>query len=167
MKISVKLAPLALSAVLLAGCSGMSNRKDGPAPVAGGADTSGAAGESRYGANRLGTPGDPLSQKVVFFEYDSNEVTPEGRTILLAHARKLASSRGSVTLEGHTDERGAREYNIALGERRATAARDILTGAGVSAGQILTISYGEERPAEAGGSDDVLAKNRRVEIVYR
>ncbi|MBU0498865.1 MAG: OmpA family protein [Gammaproteobacteria bacterium] len=169
MKIIVRLAPIALSALLMAGCSGMSNRKggEGPAPVAGSADTSGVAGESRYGASRLGTPGDPLSQRVVFFEYDSNEVTHEGREILLAHARKLSSTRGSVTLEGHCDERGSREYNIALGERRASAARSILTSAGVSPSQILTISYGEERPAEMGVSDDVLAKNRRVEIVYR
>lgn len=167
MKITIKLLPVALSLLLAAGCSGMGNRKgQGPAPVAG-ADTSGASGDSRYGANRLGTPGDPLSQRVIFFEYDSNEVTQQGREILMAHARKLASSRGSVTLEGHCDESGSREYNIALGERRAAAAKAILTSGGVNPGQILTISYGEERPAESGAGEDVMSKNRRVEIVYK
>lgn len=166
MKMFVKLVPLAISAVLIAGC-GNSNTRNGPAPVAGGADTSGAAGESRYGADRLGKPGDPLSQKVIFFEYDSSEVTPESRTVLMAHAQKLSSSRGSITLEGHGDERGSREYNISLGERRAKAVQSVLTSAGVSPSQIMTISYGEERPAVAGSGDDVWAKNRRVELVYR
>lgn len=152
------------------GCSSTGKRED-PAPVAGsGGDvaTSGVGGgETGYDPARLGNPGDPLSQRVIFFEYDSSDVLPEYRAVIAAHAQKMvANSSRNVTLEGHADERGSREYNIALGERRAQTIKRMFAASGVAAHRILTISYGEERPAVLGGDDSSMAKNRRVEIVY-
>jgi len=109
-----------------------------------------------------------LDDLVVYFEFDRSEVQPQFTDLLAAHARNLAANpRIEVRLEGHADERGSREYNIGLGERRAQAVRRILLIQGASAGQITTVSYGEERPAEPGSTESAYAKNRRVEIVYQ
>ena len=103
----------------------------------------------------------------MYFDFDSASIRPESRTIVKSNARALAGNRRIITqLEGHTDELGSREYNIALGERRASAVRQIMIAMGVSPQQVRVVSYGEERPAAGGQSEQSYALNRRVEIVY-
>ncbi len=108
-----------------------------------------------------------LAQRVIYFDFDSYEISSQYSNMITAHARNLAGSNPmKLRLEGHTDERGSREYNIGLGERRAQAVRRALMLQGAGDGQIVTVSYGEERPAQAGSEEAAWAKNRRVEIVY-
>ena len=108
-----------------------------------------------------------MSTRVIYFEFDSSEIRSEFRPVLRAHAEYLAANPTlSLTLEGHADERGSREYNIGLGERRAQAVRQALMLQGVNSVQITTVSYGEERPADSRSFEDAWAKNRRVEIAY-
>jgi peptidoglycan-associated lipoprotein len=109
-----------------------------------------------------------LRQLVVYFDYDQADIKPEFNALLEAHGRNLAANPNmQVRLEGHTDERGSREYNIGLGERRAQAVRRVLTLQGASATQLTTVSYGEERPAQTGSDEESWRLNRRVELVYR
>ena len=104
---------------------------------------------------------------VVYFDYDRAEIKPEFVPIVTAHAKFLnGADTRRVRLEGHSDERGSREYNIGLGERRAQAVRRALMLQGVTEDQIMTVSYGEERPAVQGGDESAYGKNRRVELVY-
>jgi peptidoglycan-associated lipoprotein len=104
---------------------------------------------------------------VVYFDYDRAEIKPEFVPIVTAHAKYLnTNSNNKVRLEGHSDERGSREYNIGLGERRSQAVRRALMLQGVTEAQITTVSYGEERPAVQGSDESAYAKNRRVELVY-
>jgi peptidoglycan-associated lipoprotein len=106
------------------------------------------------------------SQNVVYFEYDSSEIKPEYDAVVTAHAAYLTRYKAArVRLEGHTDERGSREYNIGLGERRAQTVRRALLLQGVPEGQVTTVSYGEERPATEGSEESAYARNRRVELV--
>jgi len=108
-----------------------------------------------------------LAKRVVYFDFDSSEIKGEGTEVVAAHAKYLAGNASTrVRLEGHTDERGSREYNIGLGERRAQAVRRALLLQGAADAQISTVSYGEERPAVPGHDEAAWAKNRRVEIVY-
>ncbi len=108
-----------------------------------------------------------LAQRVIYFDFDSYEISSQYSNLITAHARNMAASNAvKLRLEGHTDERGSREYNIGLGERRAQAVRRALMLQGAGDGQIVTVSYGEERPAQAGSEEAAWAKNRRVEIVY-
>lgn len=109
-----------------------------------------------------------LSLTVFYFDFDQANVMSNSYDALQAHAAFLNSNpAAAIRLEGHADERGTREYNIALGERRAKAVEKFLLVNGVSASQIETISYGEENPAEGGHGEGSWAKNRRVEIVYK
>ncbi len=103
---------------------------------------------------------------VFYFEFDSAVLVPEARAALMAHAEYARNASKSVRLEGHADERGSREYNMALGERRANAVRDFLVLQGVSSSRIETVSYGEERPAVLGSGESTWSKNRRVELSY-
>jgi peptidoglycan-associated lipoprotein len=104
---------------------------------------------------------------VIYFDFDSTDIKLEYEDLLAAHARHLVENPGArVRLEGHTDERGSREYNIGLAERRAQAVRRVLMLQGAQDSQIVTVSFGEERPAEFGSSEEAWAKNRRVEIHY-
>ncbi len=113
-------------------------------------------------------PANPLSRRVIYFDFDQSTIRTEFVDVVNAHGRYLARNKGSsVRLEGHADERGSREYNIGLGERRAQAVRRMLKLQGVSDAQITTISYGEERPADEGHNEAAWAANRRVVIVYR
>ena len=114
----------------------------------------------------LGT-GAPIPElPAVYFEYDSFALTGSSKSALSAHADWLKANSGRlVQIEGHTDERGTTEYNLALGERRAGAVRDFLVSKGVSAGQLTTISYGEERPAQQGENEGAWSRNRRAEFV--
>ena len=105
---------------------------------------------------------------MIYFEYDSAEIAYGDQDLLVAHAGYLVANPGQqITLEGHTDERGSREYNIALGDRRALSVQRILELNGVSSGQVSTVSYGEEKPAAEGHSEAAWRLNRRVEIVYQ
>jgi peptidoglycan-associated lipoprotein len=135
-----------------------------------GANGSGANSDNSRGLNEdeaAGPQGGLLATRVVYFDFDSSEVRGTGVEVVAAHARYLAANPATrVRLEGHTDERGSREYNIGLGERRAQAVRRALMLQGALDGQLATVSYGEERPAAAGHDEEAWAKNRRVEIVY-
>jgi len=99
-----------------------------------------------------------------YFEYDSSELRPDAMRSLDVHARDLKANGAKVALEGHTDERGTREYNMALGERRAKAVQRYLMMQGVSASQLEAVSWGEERPAVLGGDEYAWSQNRRVEL---
>ena len=104
---------------------------------------------------------------IIFFDFDSSEVRAEDTDTVAGHAVVMSGNmRVKVRLEGHADERGSREYNIGLGERRAQAVRRLLLLQGVSAGQISTVSFGEERPRATGSTESAWAQNRRVEITY-
>lgn len=104
---------------------------------------------------------------IVYFDYDRAEIRSEFVPIIAAHAKFLnGNNNRTVRLEGHSDERGSREYNIGLGERRAQTVRRALMLQGVAEAQITTVSYGEERPAVLGSDESAYAKNRRVELVY-
>jgi peptidoglycan-associated lipoprotein len=106
--------------------------------------------------------------RLIYFDYDSYVIKPEFQSTLQAHAQFLkANGARHVALEGHTDERGGREYNLALGQRRAEAVRRALGLLGVSDTQMEAVSFGKEKPAVPGSDEAAWAKNRRVEIVYR
>jgi len=104
---------------------------------------------------------------IIYFDFDQSDVLPGDQATLERHATRLANDSGAnIRLEGHADERGSREYNIGLGERRSQAVRKILLIQGAAAGQISTVSYGEERPAAFGSDEESYALNRRVEIKF-
>ena len=166
---------VALITLGLAGCA--SDKKQTKAEIedasvgAGGVSASGlGSGSDASGqviGSQAGTVDDPLSRRVIYFEYDSSVLTDEGRFIVEAHAAYLANNPGmAVVLEGHADERGTREYNLALGESRAKAVAEVFLGLGVSVDAIRIISYGEERPVDLEQSEDAWSLNRRVEILY-
>ena len=116
----------------------------------------------------LDDPASVLGTRTIYFEFDSSEVPESERAAIEAHARYLSEHSGAlITLEGHADERGSREYNIALGEQRANAVDRLMTLLGAASPQIRTISYGEERPAADGHDETAWQLNRRVEIIYR
>lgn len=167
--------------VLLAGCGGSAKKPDEPAPepveiedrsqvpppTTGTDETYGVDSGSGFQGNPLDDPSSPLSTRVIYFDYDSSVIRSEYRPVVEAHARYLASFPDTlVTLEGHADERGSREYNLALGERRANAVRRQLVLLGASAGQIRVTSYGEERPVAEGHDESAYSLNRRVEVLY-
>lgn len=162
-------AALALSALLVGGCSSMQSSEEAPVGDATGGAGGGAAGArgSKWTGGALDDPSSPLSKRVVYFEYDSAEMLPDSREILRAHGSYLSSNRSThITIEGHCDERGSREYNLALGERRAQTVKRYLEAEGVSGGQMGIISYGEERPANPGHTEAAWAENRRGVLVY-
>ncbi len=109
----------------------------------------------------------PLSRTTIYFELDSSEITPDFREVLRAHGNHLvAHPEIRITIEGHTDERGSREYNLVLGERRAYAVQQLLMLQGVGADQLEVISFGEERPVSQGHDEEAWRLNRRVELRY-
>ena len=108
-----------------------------------------------------------LRQRVVYFDFDKSEIRPEFQQIVACHAKYLRDRpMARMTLEGNTDERGTREYNLGLGERRGNAVASALEADGAQASQINVVSYGEERPTCREHNEDCWSKNRRVEIVY-
>ena len=127
----------------------------------------GLGAEGGAGAAELNDPNSPLATRVIYFDYDSANIRADFQNVVQAHAQYLSKNAStSITLEGHTDERGSREYNLALGERRAQAVRKQLVLLGASAQQIQTVSYGEERPVSDGHDEQAYGLNRRVEIKY-
>ena len=112
-------------------------------------------------------PGNPLYQRTIYFDYDTAEIKPEYLPVLKTHARYLGTNAEvKATLEGHTDERGTREYNLALGDQRAESVRRLMIADGVPPNRLSTLSYGEERPANPGHSEQAWRLNRRVVIQY-
>jgi peptidoglycan-associated lipoprotein len=163
-----------IAAAVLAGCSS-TVKLDEPAPV-----------ETRQPTPAAVTPQKPAEpaqtavptvdlfsqytqqvqdKRVIYFDFDSDVVKEEYRGLVDLHAKRLnANKRAALMLEGHTDERGGREYNLALGQRRAEAVAKSLTLLGVGAGQVEAVSFGKERPAATGSGEEAWAKNRRVEL---
>ena len=106
--------------------------------------------------------------RIVYFDYDSFVIRSEFQSVIEAHARYLGSDKSrKVVIEGHTDERGGREYNLALGQKRAEAVRKALSLLGVSEAQLEAVSFGKEKPAVQGATEAAMEKNRRAEISYR
>jgi len=133
----------------------------------GGAEAQVVVGEDNFVGNELDDPQSPLSNRTVYFEYDSSSVRQEDQETLAAHAEYLGKNpNATIRLEGHTDNRGSREYNLALGERRALSIRQLLMLQGASINQFQVTSFGEERPAAEGDDDSVWQLNRRVELKY-
>ncbi len=163
MKMGLKFG-VALSALaLLAAC------ETAPGEGAGGEGTGGTVADSPYpGSTSEFAPNTGIADRV-FFAFDSSALSSEAQATLQRQAEWLKSnSSAKVTVEGHCDERGTREYNLALGERRASAARDYLVSLGVSSASISTVSYGKERPAVVGSNEEAWAQNRRaVSIVAK
>ena len=132
-----------------------------------GASTDGTGGDPYGGGEYLDDPSAGELGMVIYFDFDSSEVRPQDQDLVARHAMQLGNNPGArVRLEGHADERGSREYNIGLGERRSQAVRQMLMIQGVSASQIATVSFGEERPVAFGSSESDYSQNRRVEFVY-
>ena len=163
----------ALAAAFLAGCS--STPKTDPAIAGDGAAGAGGAASdvaqvrTDDGSAGLDAKGGPAGVgRVSYFDFDSYVVRSDEQPTVEAHARHLQTNTGrSVVLEGHTDVRGSREYNLALGQKRAEAVRRAMTMMGASDAQLEAVSMGEESPAAFGNSEDDHAQNRRVEIRYR
>ena len=138
---------------LIAGCSSGTKLNEAPVVDRGAAGQGGAAS----GVARI-----------IYFDFDSYTVKPEFQQLIDGHARFLkANPNRHVSIEGHTDERGGREYNLALGQKRSEAVRRALVLVGVSDAQIEAVSFGKEKPAAQGSGEDVWAQNRRAEITYR
>ena len=163
-----KIFAIALLGASLAGCP--ANTLPDPDPTDttyggnSGTDTSGT-GSDGYDSGEVFDDTTEALGTVIYFEFDSSDVRAQDQDLVAAHAISLnESAYVSVRLEGHADERGSREYNIGLGERRAQAVRQMLMIQGVGASQIQTVSFGEERPDSMGSSESDYALNRRVEI---
>ena len=137
----------------------------------GGAVTSGVGSQSTSGMDPLTDPNNPrynqLQERVIYFEYDKSEIQEQYRAVIEAHAAFLMEHRErTVTLEGHADERGSSEYNIALGEQRAKSVAKMLKLQGVTDTQLQVVSFGEEKPAVSGHDESAYQQNRRVELAY-
>ena len=164
-------------AAIAAGCASKETKTDAPVTdrSAGVSQPSGTApGSSATPArqptvsgNELRDPNNILSKRSVFFEYDSNAVKDEYRGLVQAHSRYMGDKRESkVRIEGNCDERGSREYNLALGQRRAESVKKMMTVLGVTDARIETISYGEEKPMSPGHDEQAWSQNRRADIKY-
>jgi peptidoglycan-associated lipoprotein len=121
-----------------------------------------------FAGSPLRDPGNILSKRNVYFDFDSNLVKEEYKPVVAAHARYLQQNRSAkMRIEGNADERGSREYNIALGQRRADSVRQMMQLLGAQAGQIETVSFGEEKPRCTGQDESCWWQNRRGDIVYQ
>jgi len=183
-------AAIAAAFVFLAGCASQETQPEAPiddkgtatAPAGsgtttsgvGGAGVGGAAGTGGVAGAGAGAAGDPrrdpnniLSKRSVYFDYDSFVVKDEFRPLVEAHARYLVANRNArMTIQGNTDERGSREYNIALGQKRADAIKRTMTLLGAQEAQIETVSFGKEKPKNPGHDEAAWAENRRGDILY-
>ncbi len=172
-----------LAALLVAACS-TTPKQEGGAPVdernpgatapgaatsgAGAGSVSGTANQGAQAGNPLRDPGSILSKRSVYFDFDAYAIKDDYKSLLEAHARYLQANRGAhMTVEGNTDERGSREYNIALGQRRADAAKRMMMLFGATDAQIDTVSFGKEKPKNPGHDESAWAENRRDDLAYR
>jgi peptidoglycan-associated lipoprotein len=184
-KLNRQILVLLVSALVIAGCKSKPPKVDAPVatntpttstqgptttgiPPSTGSQNSGSVATVNIAPQTTGGALGPAGAlRIIYFDYDSSDVRNEFIDVIATHGRFLAGNATvRVRLEGHSDERGSREYNIALGERRAQTVKKALALQGVQESQIATVSYGEERPAAAGSDDNAWSKNRRVEIVY-
>ena len=194
MKLNKTYLALAMSAVLITGCSsteeegGLSDTTQGTdASTSGYSD--GSMSGSQYGSGdgynmgsgygsdsgsgpnlgpEFSDPNNPLSKQVIYFELDSSQIKQEFVPVVAAHAQYLASHPNQhVILAGHADERGSSEYNIALGEQRAKSVERMMRAQGVASSQLEVVSYGEEKPAVSGHDESAWGMNRRVEVGYQ
>jgi peptidoglycan-associated lipoprotein len=191
MKFNKTIVALAISAIILTACSsddekdlGLTDGSQGAAAGINDASTSGlnnssglsgsaiGGGAGGMGGNGLGPefsdPNNPLSKQTVYFMLDSSQVQQDFVPVIAAHSQYLQAHSGQrMVLEGHGDERGSREYNIALGEQRAKSVASMMKAQGVSDSQLEIVSYGEEKPASFGHDESSWELNRRVELVYQ
>ncbi|REC96240.1 peptidoglycan-associated lipoprotein Pal [Kushneria indalinina] len=160
----------ALSLAVVAGCSSGGGTQDGDQQNAGmnsGSSTQGMSSSSGATGQNAGQQAQMPSENRVYFDFDSDSIRPQYESMLNQHAQYLQrNSSTNIVLEGHTDPRGTREYNLGLGERRANAVRQYLTIQGVPASQIEVVSYGEERRAASGNGEQAYSQDRRVVIDY-
>lgn len=155
------LVAAAAAAAVLSGCSSVSLDE---------ADKNGTlAGEqtTQTSANPFNDPASPLSHRSVYFAFDSYDVSPEYAAIVEAHAKWLADHPDvKIVVQGNTDERGGREYNLALGQKRSEAVRQRMQLLGIPGDRVEAVSYGKEKPVAFGHSEEAWAQNRRADIVY-
>ncbi len=166
-KLSILFA--ASTMLIMVGCSSATKSTDEDGAAGAGSDTrSGADLGSGANAQATGSGAQDLASKnVIYFAFDSSDISAEDREVIAAHAKKINGNPGlKVVLEGHADERGTREYNIALGERRAKSVQQLLQVQGVDLSRVQVISFGEERPAAMGHDEQAWSLNRRVEFLY-
>ncbi|UCG18609.1 MAG: peptidoglycan-associated lipoprotein Pal [Thiotrichales bacterium] len=147
---------MAAAGLVLAGCSST--------PTEEGTKTTAAPATPVVGAAAAAAPAATVGS-VVYFDFDRDEVKPEFMAVIKAQAASLAGNAKKVTLEGHADERGTREYNLSLGERRSKSVAEVLKANGITADRIKLVSFGEDRPAVEGHDESAWSKNRRVEFV--
>ncbi len=160
--------------VLLSACASQTTQPEiddltaGSDAGSGGGDLTGS-GSGRPGYfSQLNDPNSILSQRSVYYDYDSYTVKSEYRELVLSHARFLRdNASASVILQGNTDDRGSREYNLALGQRRADSVRNMMTLSGARDEQIESVSLGEEKPRALGHNESAWSQNRRTDILYR
>lgn len=151
-----------IAAVAIAGCSSTEE-----ATQDAGAGTTTTGGDTVQVDNGSGSAATLLGQRVVYFDFDKSAIRADAYEALQAHAQYLSSHQGSkIRLEGHADERGTREYNMALGERRAKAVVSFLTANGAAGAQFEVVSFGEEKPVADSHEESSWAQNRRAELVY-
>ncbi len=174
-----KLASYLAIALLAAACASKETKTETPVtdrstatPNATGSTGSNQAAQMKptqpMAGNPLTDPNSPLSKRSVYFDFDSNAVKDEYRGLIQAHSRYLTNDKrdAHIRIEGNCDERGSREYNLALGQRRAEAVKKMMTVLGVGDGRVETVSYGEEKPMNPGHDEAAWAQNRRADIKY-
>jgi len=166
-----QLLVLGLLAGFLAGCSQPTvpdpDAQSSAAPSDDGMSEQAPMDDDGMGGGEFFDDDEAAMTMIIYFDFDQSELRPEYADVLARHASGLSNSRRtSIRLEGHADERGSREYNIGLGERRSQSVRRMLLIQGGSSDQISTVSFGEERPAAFGSDEDSYQQNRRVEIKY-
>jgi peptidoglycan-associated lipoprotein len=174
-----KVALYAALAILAAACASKETKTDAPITdrssqvppsqaTAPSSTTTRPAPAPQIAGNPLKDPNNILSKRSVYFDFDSNSVKDEYRGLITAHSRYMTGDKkdSRIRIEGNCDERGSREYNLALGQRRAEAVKKVMTVLGVGDGRIETISYGEEKPVAMGHDEPSWAQNRRADIKY-
>jgi peptidoglycan-associated lipoprotein len=171
MKNRILLPLIGAAALALTACGGGTTpTKPGVEDKSVGAESSAAGAAGGVEGKALDSQGkaaDLLNKRRIYFAFDSSAIDDESRAVVEAHANHLAANKTvKVVFEGHADERGSREYNLALGERRAQAVERMAKLLGVSADRVKVVSYGEEKPLAAGHDEGSWSQNRRVEIVY-
>jgi peptidoglycan-associated lipoprotein len=164
-------------ATVLAACGSTETKQDVPVrdtastttqPSGNTAGNTSSMTNPRVAGNPLTDPSNILSKRSVFFDYDSNAVKDEFRPVVQAHSKYMTADKrdAKIRIEGNCDERGSREYNLALGQRRAEAVKKVMTVLGVQDGRIETVSFGEEKPQSQGHDEGAYAQNRRADIKY-